>query len=154
MKIFQARKQSSDSRRGGAMVMAAFAISTMSVLAMSMVTIQVSSTVEQNRAQAESRAVLAAEAGLSRAYMNLQNGGSGNLGSNAQPLALASGEVSVVTQAYSAPSKLIRVLATGRTGNSDARAELILHDNNTSIFVWGAFGDTSLKMSSQAKIDS
>jgi sulfite exporter TauE/SafE len=52
MKIFQARKQSSDSRRGGAMVMAAFAISTMSVLAMSMVTIQVSSTVEQNRAAA------------------------------------------------------------------------------------------------------
>src|SRR5690349_16164481 len=154
MKIKQASQVSVEARRGGAMVMAAFAIATMSVLAMSMVSIHVSNTMEQSRSHQESRAVLAAEAGLSRAYMRLQNGGNGNVGSAAQPLSLANGDVSVSSQAYTAPSKLMRVLATARADHSEASAELILRDNATGQFIWAAFADTTLDMKSQAKVDS
>ena len=136
------------------MVLATFAITIVSVLAMSMVTIQVSGAMEQHRTHEEARAVLAAEAGLSRSYMVLQNGGNGDLGSANQPLDISSGEVSVDTQKFGPTNKLMRVTSTARVGTADASAELILQDNSTSFFVWGAFGDTSLYMNSQSKIDS
>ncbi|MEO6710262.1 MAG: hypothetical protein ABI054_03715 [Planctomycetota bacterium] len=154
MKIIQELRITNDSRRGGAMVLATLAITIVSVLAMSMVTIQASGSKELHRSQEETRAVLAAEAGLSRSYMLLQNGGSGDLGSANQPLNLSSGEVSVDTQTFGPTNKLLRVTSTSRVGSSDASAELILQDNSTAFFVWGAFGDTSLKMNSQGKIDS
>jgi hypothetical protein len=142
------------SKRGGAMVMAALAITAMSVLAMGMVSIQFSGSVEQHRTQEEARAVLAAEAGLSAAYMDLQNDGAGNLGTVNQPVSLASGEVVVTSQTFGPTLKLVRVTSTATVGTQNASAELILRDNVDSLFVWGAFGDTDLKLSSQAKVDS
>jgi hypothetical protein len=136
------------------MVMATFAISLVSVLAMSMVSIQFSGAVEQNRTHQEARAVLAAEAGLSQAYMAMQNGRSGNLGAVNQPLNLASGNVCVTTQAYNAPSQLVRVTANATAGSAAAGAELILRDNVNTLFRYGAFGDSTLDLSSQAKVDS
>ncbi len=134
--------------------MAAMGIAMMSVLAMGMVSIQFTNGVEQHRSHEETRAVLAAEAGLSRSYMEMQNWRNGDFGSAQQPLTLASGDVWVGSQTFGATGKLVRLTATGRWASSDARAELILQNNVETLFVWGAFGDTSLKMSSQAKIDS
>jgi hypothetical protein len=134
--------------------MTAVAIAALSVLALGMVAVQVNGAVEQQRAQQEQRAVLAAEAGLGQAYMALQNGRSGDLGSAQQPVALASGDVFVTTQTFGPSNRLVRVLASAQVGTSAARAELLLRDNVNTKFVWGAFGDTRLDLSSQAKVDS
>lgn len=88
-------KHSRREQRGGAMVMAVMATSTIGVLAMSMVAIQVSGAVEQGSARQEARASLAAEAGLSQAYMSLQANRSGVIGSANAPADMAGGEVFV-----------------------------------------------------------
>jgi hypothetical protein len=136
------------------MVMATMAIAFLAVLAMSMVAIQMDGAVEQHRGQAESRALLAAEAGLSEAYMELETSGDGVVGSQDAPVKLSSGRVFVTKQTFGPTNKLVRLTSTARVGNSNARAELVLRDNVDTIFVWGAFGDTDINLSSQAKVDS
>lgn len=136
------------------MVMTAMTVSLLSVLALGMVSIQTSGAIEQRSSQQEVRATLAAEAGLGEAYMALENGRSGNLGNANQPLDLCSGEVFVTTQVFGPTKKLMRVTSSARVGSSDAGAELILRDNVDTLFVWGAFGDSTLELSSQARVDS
>ena len=136
--------------------MAAVATSMLGVLAMSIVTIQVSGAVEQGGARQEDRATLAAEAGLSQAYMNLQAGRSGVIGSANAPASLGGGEVFVDTQTYGGSNNklLVRVTSNATVGNSTASAELVLRDNVDTIFKYAAFGDTSMDLESQAKVDS
>lgn len=134
--------------------MAALAIAAMAGIAMCMVSIQVSSTQEQHRTQQESRAVLAAEAGLSRAYMDLQNGGAGNVGSGNYPASIANGDVVVVSQAFGPTNNLRRVTARASVGESNASAELILAQNVSSMWQYAAFGDTELHLDSNARVDS
>jgi len=136
------------------MVMAAVAVTGVAVLALGMVSLQATSASEQHRFKQEQRAVLAAEAGLGESFMALQNGEPGELGSVQAPVLLAGGEVIVTTQTFGPNNRLLRVSSGSRLGNSEARAELILQDNVDTPFVWGAFGETSLSMNSQAKVDS
>lgn len=134
--------------------MATMAIAFLAVLAMSMVAIQMDGAVEQHRGQAESRALLAAEAGLSEAYMELETAGDGVVGTQNAPVKLSNGRVFVTKATFGPTNKLVRLTSTARVGNSNARAELVLRDNVDTIFVWGAFGDTKTNLSSQAKVDS
>lgn len=136
------------------MVMAVLASSMVAVLATSMVVIQVSGAVEQGSSRQETRAVLAAEAGLSKSYIALQANKNGALGSANSPVALAGGAVFVETQTFGPTHKLLRVTSTARVGNSTASAELVLKDNVDTLFVYGAFGDTDLDLTAQTKVDS
>lgn len=154
MKTIEKNRPAVHSRRGGALVMTAIAITGMSVLALGMVAVQLSAAVEQHRAQQEQRAALAAEAGLADAFVDLQHDGDGNLGSLNQPLDLAGGKVLVESQSFGPAGRLMRVMSTAGVGDARARAELILHDNVDTLFVWGAFGEAGLSLSSQAKVDS
>jgi hypothetical protein len=154
MKHFRHCNRVGASQGGGIMVMSAMTISLLSVLALGMVSLQTSGAIEQRNSQQEVRATLAAEAGLGEAYMALENGRSGNLGTAGQPVAMCEGEVFVTTQVFGPTKKLMRVTAEARVGGSEAGAELILQDNVDTLFVWGAFGDSTLELSSQAKVDS
>ena len=99
------------------------------VLATSMVVIQVGGAVEQRGNRQEARAALAAEAGLSRAYMALQAGKSGVIGSSEAPINLSGGEVFVTTATFGPTNKLVRVSSSAALGNSVANAELVLKDS-------------------------
>ncbi len=141
-------------QRGGVLVMAVLGTAMVCVLATSMVVIQVGGAVEQRGNRQEARAALAAEAGLSRAYMALQAGKSGVIGSSEAPINLSGGEVFVTTATFGPTNKLVRVSSSAALGNSVANAELVLKDNVDTMFRFGAFGDTSLDLASQAKVDS
>ena len=154
MQYINIRNQSRLAQSGGALVMVLLATSKLAVLATSMVLLQVSGAAEQAGTRQESRAVLAAEAGLSRSYIALQAGKSGVIGSPDTPVDLAGGEVSVETQTFGPTNKLLRVTSTAAIGPSRASAELVLKDNVNTLFVYGAFGDSSLALASQAKVDS
>ena len=147
-------KHSRRAQRGGALVMAVMATSTIGVLAMSMVAIQVSGAVEQGSARQEARASLAAEAGLSQAYMNLQASRSGVIGSANAPTDMAGGEVYVGTQIFGTKNNLVRVTSNASVGRSNASAELVLRDNVNTLFKYAAFGDSQIDLDNQAMVDS
>lgn len=110
-----------------------------------------SSFKEARGSKEEINAVFIAEAGLSAAVFDLRNGGTGNLGAEAE-VDYAGGAYSVT--ATDEGDGTFTLMATGSDGPSSARVELVLGQSTVSRFQWAAFGDEEMFLASNAMVDS
>ena len=144
--------RSNEQRRGGALVLVAFATASLAVLSLSLAAMSLSSSNEQRAVHERMSALLVAEAGMGDAFSALSAGGTGDLGNAHQPVTYGGGSywVSRTTNA----DGTISLVSTGSDDQESSRVELVLAKINTSIYRWGAFGELGVTLDSNAKVDS
>jgi hypothetical protein len=140
------------SRSGAALVLTTLAIAAIAGLAMSLVAIELSSSREHRGSKEQIVALYVAEAGLSDGYANLQGGGDGEIGSDDAPVAFGGGSYWV--ESTDLGGGVVSLISTGVDDRTQRRLELVLREENDSIYRWGAFGDEGVSMSSNSKVDS
>ncbi|MFT5154751.1 MAG: hypothetical protein ACI841_004759, partial [Planctomycetota bacterium] len=96
---------------------------------------------------------LLAEAGLTESVYRMTLGSDGGIGSKGQLEDMGTGGFWVETD-DSAGGGLVTVTSTGVAGRSASRVEVVLQQGSSSFFSWGAFGEDSLTMESNAHVDS
>lgn len=139
-------------RRGASLFMVTFSVSILATLSLSMVVVNNSVTREQQSARHQISSLLAAESGVSDAVFALNNGGTGDVGSLANPVESESTQYWV--EATDLGNGLVTLSSTGLDGSNGSRVEVTMQQVNNSIWTWGAFGDESLMMDSNARVDS
>jgi hypothetical protein len=92
------------------------------------------------------------EAGLGEAFLQLQLGEDGNLGSEKEPIAY--GSASFWVEATDLGDERTALLATGVDDRARASIEMIVEQEPGGFFDWGAFADVRLHMDSNARVDS
>lgn len=151
--------KSADARRGAALVYAvalALVIAGMSVALLGMNVSTQRSRVETQNSQ---RSFYAAEAGLSDAFMLLDEGRITvtpttpyHLGSATTPVAL--GSSSYFAEVTRVNSRSYSIVSTGIDGRNEDRLELVLAEEATGFFQYAAFGADGVHIGSNAFIDS
>lgn len=94
----------------------------------------------------------AAEAGLNVAWVELQNGGDGVVGSENTPDQL--GGLAFWVEATDLGDGFVSMVSTGSDGHSESRVELVVEDQSAEISDFGIFGEREVDIASNAKIDS
>ena len=139
-------------RRGSALVMVALMLSIVAVLSVSLVSANVAANREQRQLRNSLSSMYASEAGVGAAIFDLEHGGDGNLGANGEPATFGSDTYWVQTTDLG--DGYFSVQSTGTTNRTQTRVELIVRTAVSGFFRWGAFGDESLTMDSNAQVDS
>jgi hypothetical protein len=139
-------------REGSALVMVLSTVFASSLLALALMTVVSSSTRELRGSRADTAAHYACEAGLAAAVFDLQIGGTGALGSEDVPIAF--GRARYWVQMTDLGDGRTSLVATGTENGSGARIEAVVRQAAESWWQWGAFGDESLHMDSNAFVDS
>jgi hypothetical protein len=140
------------SQAGGALVMVAFATAVMATLSFSVLALSLSGAREQRTSKEQMSARFVCEAGLAEAVFELSKGNSGALGSEQEPLDYDG--ASFWVQATALGGQQTRLVGTGEVDRAGERIELTVREIVNSKYVWGAFGDLQLDMSSNARVDS
>ena len=113
------------------------------------------STRHQQEGSAASRRMnsfYAAEAGLNVAWVELQNGGDGIVGSAEAPDEL--GGLRFHVEANDLGGGLVSLVATGTDGHAESRVELVAEDQSGAVTDFGIFAEENLEFSSNCLIDS
>ena len=113
------------------------------------------STRHQQESSASNRRMnsfYAAEAGLNVAWVELQNGGDGNVADEKTPDEL--GGLEFWVEATDLGDGLVSLVATGSDGHAESRVELVAEDESAGISDFGIFGEELVEIASNAKIDS
>jgi hypothetical protein len=139
-------------RNGGVLVMAAFAVTVMAILAVSVTAVGRSATNEQSGSDRRIAAQCQAEAGLAAALLDLSKNGTGDVGSEQVPVAYAGGSYWVTATDLGNGFKSLTSTATAN--QSSERLQLVVKKLNTSIYRWAAFGDTGVTLASNARVDA
>ncbi len=146
------RTLAKNDRRGGALVLTAVSLTSLSVLSLSLLSVMMASSKEQRLQREKVKAEYVCEAALQRAAVALNAGGNGALGSVDAPQNWGESQFWVDA---AAPSATVRTLtATARDDRVGARMELTLERGVDAIWRYGAFGEDSLTMDSNARVDS
>lgn len=146
------RIRSSRSRSGGVLVLVAFAVTTLAILALTVTTVARSSTGEQMSSNLQIQAQCDAEAGLGEALFDLSKNGTGNIGTEQAPAEFAGGTYWVETTDLG--NGLKSLISTSRANNASKRYQLVVKKQNTSIYRFGCFGDTGVTLASNARVDA
>lgn len=146
------RRPTRRARRGGALVVVAFATLALAGLSFSLLTLSSAGARERRGARETIGARYVCEAALADALLDVQSGGSGARGSAGNPVAY--GGASYWVQATPLPGDLVQLTATGEEDRAGARMELTLRRVTSNLFEWGAFGDQAMSMDSNARVDS
>jgi hypothetical protein len=139
-------------RRGSALVMVTLVTAVLATLSFALLTVSLAGAGEQRGAKERMRARYVAEAALSDAVLDLATGGDGNLGNAQNPVQYGSGAYWV--EATPLGGDLFELVGTGREDRAGARIELTLGRTTTNLFRWAAFGDETMTMDSNARVDS
>ena len=143
-------------RRGAAIVMVMLALLGLFGVSLALWTTSLSARAEQRGALAQLSAEYAAEAGISAAFAELQanpdSAQAGVIGSAEQPNTFGGSNFWVSRQDGGAG--VTSFTATGVGENRAASIELVVERAIDAFYVWGAFGDDFLQMSSNARVDS
>jgi len=140
------------SRRGGALVMTAVSLTSLSVLSLSLLSVMMAGSTEQRIQREKLRAEYTCEAALQRAVVALNTGGTGALGSAQIPQVWGDARYWVTS---AAPSANVRTLiATAEEDRAGASVELTLQRQLNALWRYGAFGEASMHMDSNARLDS
>jgi hypothetical protein len=140
------------SRRGVSLFMVTFSVSVLATLSLSMVMVNTAVTREQQTEKHQIASLLAAESGVSDAVFSMNNGGTGDVGSLANPVETSGAKYWV--DATDLGNGLVALTSTGLDGGDGSRVEVTLQKTSSSIWTWGAFGDEELGMDSNAHVDS
>lgn len=139
-------------RRGSALLTAIVITTLIGTLAMLTVTAATRSQQEAAASSSELAAFYAAEAGLNVAWVELQNGGDGVLGSADAPEKL--GGLDYWVEVNAVDDDVTALVATGSDGHALSRVELIVRDESSEITDFGIFGDRGVTLRSNSNIDS
>lgn len=146
------RARDQRSQQGSAMVLTLVTLSAMTMMATALVATTLASADEGRTVKEELSARYVAEAGLSQSVAALRAGGTGVVGSTQAPVAYGLGQFWV--ERTNPDIDTVRLTATGLDDRGGARVELTLHREIDSLWRFGAFGDESLHMDSNARVDS
>lgn len=141
------------SRRGVALVMMALLVLGLAGVSMALLAVTNAAQKESRASKEEIRAELVAEAALSASFLDLSRGGTGVIGSAANPIAY-NGASYWVTAALDVPTNQITLTATGLCDNAGATVEYVVHRNQSPLFLWAAFGDEGLTTHNAGFTDS
>lgn len=151
MKLDTIRKSKSE-RRGGAIVMISLMIVAFGGISVALVSVTTSSQREARHYEREISSRLVAEAGLNMAYLDLRNGGTGNVGSINAPVVFDNATY-WVTAATDAAGR-VTLTSTAAAQGVESQVAMILQTQQTPFFNWAAFGRDRLTMDSNARTDS
>jgi hypothetical protein len=144
-------------REGTAMVMMTFTAASLAGLSATLLCLSRSGASELRGAKETIHARYVAEAGVHAAVFAIENGDTGDLGTEQVPVAWGDANFWVERADIDLPATtddLIRLTSTGAQDRAATRLEVVLEPNRTTIFQWAAFGDEFLSMDSNAQIDS
>jgi hypothetical protein len=157
MKLISQRRTGVPSRRrGAAIVMVAVTLVGLFAVSLALWSNSLTTAKEQRASFQRLDTRYAAEAALAEAYvLHIAQPGSatsGAIGSSAAPLDFGGTEYWV--ERTNPGTGIVSLLATARDGRTASAVELVLRRDFDAFHVWGAFGDESLTMSSNARVDS
>ena len=139
-------------RSGSSLVMVSFLVSALSVLSLALVMTSMSSSKERRQARDEIASLYVCEGALADAVFELRNGGSGDVGSQGNPVAF--GDSTYWVEATALGGGLFSLQATGLDGRTGTRIDAVLRRVSSNLFTWAAFGDEGMTMDSNAMVDS
>lgn len=139
-------------RRGSALVMSLVCVGALASVSVVMVAISSAAMSEQRAATERVNVEYLAQAGLEVGLAAVRAGGVGSLGSQSQPVTSESGTFWVAADDSTPGMKVLT--ATARDERTAAGLELTLRQVSTSQWRYAAFGDLSLHIDSNARVDS
>lgn len=142
----------SRARRGGVLVLALMAVMSVSVLAAGFLQLSLAATRSQSASLDGKRAFYAAEAGLAEGYSGLSVGGTGKVGSQAQPARFGDGLFWVESERDEA-SGMVVLQSTGMVGTGRARLEIAVEPRRQSVATLGVFSRGALTVQGGSVID-
>jgi hypothetical protein len=137
---------------GSALFTAVIVTILLGTLSLLFMTVSTRHQQEGSAANRRMNSFYAAEAGLNVAWVELQNGGDGVVGSQNAPETL--GGLEFYVEANDLGSGLVSLVATGSDGHAQSRVELVAEDASAGISDFGIFGERAVTIASNAKIDS
>lgn len=137
---------------GSSLVFALFTVFIVSSVTLFLLVAVRASNAEVRVAREELSSSYVCEAGLAHGLFDLNNGGTGNLGSEEAPIAF--GDSRYWVEAADLGANQMSLTATGLDDRAGSRVELVVQKGSGGIFSWGAFGDEFLEMESNAFMDS
>ena len=146
------KQRGNGGQRGSALVTAL--IVTFLIGGLALVTLTISSRTQQEATASNRRleAFYAAEAGLNVAWVELQNGGDGVIGSAEAPASL--GGLTYYVETNDVDDDVQALIATGSDGQTERRVELVVQDMTSEVTGFGIFGDRGVTLRSNSTIDS
>ena len=143
-----------NARRGNGSALFTAMIVTVLLGTLSLLFMTVSTRHQQESAASNRKlnSFYAAEAGLNVAWVELQNGGDGVVGSAEAPDSLAGLEFWV--EAADLGDGILSMVATGNDGHGESRVELVVEDTSSEITDFGIFGKDLVQLASNSLIDS
>ena len=146
-------------RRGAALLYAAIIAIAMGGMCIALLGMNMSTTKVRVQTQNSERAFYAAEAGLSDAFMQMDESliappGTTpvTIGTPGAPVALGTSSYSVVISRID--SRSYSLASTGVDGRASERLELVMSEKPTGFFQYAAFGSDGVLLNSNAFIDS
>lgn len=125
---------------------------SMSVLSAALISSVSSHRKESSGSREDISAFYVCEAGIGAAVMDLSSGGTGDVGSAQNPIAMGPAEYFVT--ATDLGGGMTSLQATGGDEHATLSAEVVVRQASTGLYRWGAFADEELHMDSNAMTDS
>jgi hypothetical protein len=148
----QLQPNSLPGRRGSVLVTAIILTVLLGTVALTFLSVSARQQKEGNSSDGTLNSFYAADAGLSAAYVELQNGGDGALGSADAPQSL--GGLSFWVESNAIDDDVTSLVATGTDGRTTSRIEMVVEDQSSDITDFGVFGERLVDLKSNSKIDS
>jgi len=134
------------------MVMVALVLVAMGGLSLSVLAVTNSSNDTLRETRERTSAMYVAEAAISQSLFDLQNGGTGVVGSEQAPASYEQSDMWVDVTDMGGGSKSL--VATGMDKGVGYRIEVLVDQEVNTNFIWAAFGDVGMTMDSNARVDS
>lgn len=150
--VASSRRATGRERRGGALVLSVVAVLVVSILAASFLELATSITRRMGSASDTMQALYLAEAGLTEAYTGLAVAKTGNVGSEAQPVAYGGGLFWV--EATRHPSGMVELESTAMFGTGRMKLGLVCEPVDFNVSSLGFFTEENLRVNPGALIDS
>ncbi len=151
MKIRQTNTTASG-ESGTALAMVILSVTALGALATAMISVSLSSRLEQGAELRASQANYVCQAGLSQAMYRMSCGQSGTLGTATQPVAWGGGRFWV--SAIDLGGNLTRLTASGLENGTGTSQELVVRAVPNTMWRFAMFGKESMHMDSNARADS
>jgi len=146
------RNRESNRRSGSALFTAVIVTVLLGTLSLLFMTVSSRHQQEGVASGRKLNSFYAAEAGLNVAWVELQNGGDGVVGSVDAPDRL--GGLEFWVEANDLGDGLVALVATGSDGHKESRVELVVEDSSGQISDFGVFGEQGVELASNSRIDS
>lgn len=145
-------KRAGRRRRGSALMAIVVLVIGLAAVSLTLVSMVSGSGKEQRSVRDDLSSLYVSEAGIAEAVFDLAKGGTGRLGDENVPVNLGTGASYYVEAVDNAGE--VMLTATGSDRGMTSRVEAIVKAVAAGGWTWAAFGDQSMTMDSNARVDS